>query len=127
MKLHALIARLIISTVCIIIIIASSIIMTMIVRNPLEYHVGLTRYSSLLHLSIFIRRDLIWYCSVPEDDSFSTRPGAQFKTKGAVAVGFILFGSSFLFVNSHLTAHQENVKDRVKALKKISAMLNLHP
>ena len=78
-----------------------------------------------LHLSIFIRRDLIWYCSIPEDDSFSTRPGAQFKTKGAVAVGFILFGTSFLFVNSHLTAHQENVKDRVKDLKKISAMLNL--
>ena len=44
---------------------------------------------------------------------------------GAVAVGFILFGTSFLFVNSHLTAHQENVKDRVKDLKKISAMLNL--
>ena len=78
-----------------------------------------------LHLSIFIRRDLIWYMSIPEDDSFSTRPGAQFKTKGAVAVGFILFGTSFLFVNSHLTAHQENVKDRVKDLKKISAMLNL--
>lgn len=40
-------------------------------------------------------------------------------------MGFILFGTSFLFVNSHLTAHQENVKDRVKDLKKISAMLNL--
>ena len=78
-----------------------------------------------LHLSVFLRRDLIWYCSVPEDESFSTRPGAQFKTKGAVAIGFILFGTSFLFVNSHLTAHQDNVKDRVKDLKKISAMLNL--
>ena len=30
-----------------------------------------------------------------------------------------------MFVNSHLTAHQENVKDRVKDLKKIYAMLNL--
>eukprot|EP00090_Calanus_glacialis_P024250 TRINITY_DN37662_c0_g1_i1.p1 TRINITY_DN37662_c0_g1~~TRINITY_DN37662_c0_g1_i1.p1 ORF type:complete len:731 (-),score=111.96 TRINITY_DN37662_c0_g1_i1:103-2295(-) len=78
-----------------------------------------------LHLTVFIRRDLIWYCSIPEDDSFSTRPGAQFKTKGAVAVAFILFGTSFMFVNSHLTAHQENVKDRVKDLKKIYAMLNL--
>jgi len=78
-----------------------------------------------LHLSIFIRRDLIWYCSIPEDDSFSTRPGAQFKTKGAVAVGFIIFGTSFMFVNSHLTAHQDNVKDRVRDLKKIYAMLNL--
>ena len=30
-----------------------------IVRNPLEYHVGKTRYSSLLHLSIFIAPALI--------------------------------------------------------------------
>lgn len=78
-----------------------------------------------LHLTVFLRRDLIWYCSIPEDDSFSTRPGAQFKTKGAVAVSFLLFGTSFIFVNSHLTAHTENVKDRVKDLKKIYAMLNL--
>ncbi len=78
-----------------------------------------------LHLSVFLRRDLIWFCSIPEVDSFSTRPGAQFKTKGAVAIAFILFGTSFLFVNSHLTAHEENVKDRVRDLKKINAMLNL--
>ena len=35
----------------------------------------------IIILFITIRRDLIWYCSIPEDDSFSTRPGAQFKTK----------------------------------------------
>ena len=63
-----------------------------------------------LHLSVFLRRDLIWFCSIPEVDSFSTRPGSQFKTKGAVAMAFILFGTSFLFVNSHLTAHEENVR-----------------
>ena len=78
-----------------------------------------------LHLAIFLRRDLIWFCSVPDVDQFSTRPGAQFKTKGAVAVGFILFGTSFLFVNAHLTAHQENTRDRIKDLKKLNAVLNL--
>ena len=78
-----------------------------------------------LHIAIFMRRDLIWFCSVPDVDSFSTRPGSQFKTKGAVAVGFILFGTSFLFVNAHLTAHQENTKDRIKDLKKLNAVLNL--
>ena len=78
-----------------------------------------------LHLAIFIKRDLIWFCSVPEVDSFSTRPGANFKTKGAVAIAFILFGTSFLFVNCHLTAHQDNVQDRIKDLTKINSMLNL--
>ena len=78
-----------------------------------------------LHLAIFLRRDLIWFCSIPDVDSFSTRPGAQFKTKGAVAVAFILFGTSFLFVNAHLTAHQENTRDRIKDLKKLNAVLNL--
>ena len=59
---------------------------------------------------MFLRRDLVWFCSIPEVDSFSTRPGTQFKTKGAVGMAFILFGTSFLFVNSHLTAHEENVR-----------------
>jgi hypothetical protein len=78
-----------------------------------------------LHQAVFLRRDLIWYCSIPETDSFNTRPGAQFRTKGAVAIAFLIFGTSFLFVNSHLTAHQENTRDRLKDLKKINAMLNL--
>ena len=47
-----------ISIVCIVII-NSTIKMMVIVRNPLEYHVGKTRYSSLLHLSIFIAPALI--------------------------------------------------------------------
>ncbi len=78
-----------------------------------------------LHQAVFLRRDLIWYCSIPETDSFNTRPGSQFRTKGAVATAFLLFGTSFLFVNSHLTAHAENTKDRIKDLRKINAMLNL--
>ena len=78
-----------------------------------------------LHQAIFLRRDLIWYCSVPDTDSFNTRPASQFRTKGAIATAFMLFGTSFLFVNSHLTAHTENTKDRIKDVKKINAMLNL--
>ena len=37
----------------------------------------------------------------------------------------MLFGTSFLFVNAHLTAHQENTRDRIKDLKKLNAVLNL--
>lgn len=89
-------------------------------------HVLFHSYSlGTLHQAIFLRRDLIWYCSVPETESINTRPGSQFKTKGAIATGFLLFGTSFLFVNSHLTAHEENIKDRIKDLKRINAMLSL--
>lgn len=35
-----------------------------------------------LHLCAFIRRDLIWFCSVPEDACFSVRAATAFRTKG---------------------------------------------
>ncbi|GLV34574.1 Inositol polyphosphate 5-phosphatase E [Carabus blaptoides fortunei] len=78
-----------------------------------------------LHLAVFLRRDLIWYCSLPEDASFSVRPGTAFRTKGAVAIAFVLFGTSFLFVTAHLTAHQEKVKERVSDIKRIIRSLEL--
>nr|XP_022916471.1 72 kDa inositol polyphosphate 5-phosphatase isoform X2 [Onthophagus taurus] len=78
-----------------------------------------------LHLAIFLRRDLIWYCSVPEESYISVRPGTAFRTKGAVACSFMVFGTSFLFVNTHLTAHQEKVKERVSDVKKIVNSLDL--
>lgn len=78
-----------------------------------------------LHLVVFIRRDLIWFCSLPEDDSFSVRPGTAFRTKGAVAISFYLFGTSFLFVTSHLTAHQAKVKERVQDIRRIINSLDL--
>ncbi|PSN30511.1 hypothetical protein C0J52_17662 [Blattella germanica] len=78
-----------------------------------------------LHLAIFIRRDLLWYCSVPEESSFSVRPGTAFKTKGAVAIAFMLFGTSFLFITSHLTAHLEKVKERIQDVRRIVRSLDL--
>ena len=78
-----------------------------------------------LHLALFLRRDLIWFCSVPEDDNFSTRPGTAFRTKGAVALAVMLFGTSFLFVTAHLTAHQDKVKERVNDIKRIVRNLEL--
>lgn len=84
-----------------------------------------SHYLGTLHLTIFIRRDLIWFCSLPEDDDLSVRPGTAFRTKGAVAISFALFGSSFLFVTAHLTAHQEKVKERVSDIKRIIRSIDL--
>ncbi|XP_068631973.1 inositol polyphosphate 5-phosphatase E [Battus philenor] len=82
-------------------------------------------YLGTIHLTVFIRRDLIWYCSLPEDASLSVRPGTAFRTKGAVAISFALFGSTFLFVTAHLTAHQEKVKERVSDIKRIIRSIDL--
>ncbi|XP_075973430.1 inositol-3-phosphate synthase isoform X2 [Anticarsia gemmatalis] len=82
-------------------------------------------YLGTIHLMIFIRRDLIWFCSLPEDASLSVRPGTAFRTKGAVAISFALFGSTYLFVTAHLTAHQEKVKERVSDIKRIIRSIDL--
>ncbi|XP_073945227.1 inositol-3-phosphate synthase isoform X2 [Choristoneura fumiferana] len=82
-------------------------------------------YLGTIHLTVFIRRDLIWFCSLPEDASLSVRPGTAFRTKGAVAISFALFGSTFLFVTAHLTAHQEKVKERVSDIKRIIRSIDL--
>ncbi|XP_046403699.1 uncharacterized protein LOC124169212 isoform X2 [Ischnura elegans] len=89
-------------------------------------HVLLHSHSlGTLHLAVFVRRDLLWFCSVAEDGSMSTRPGKAFRTKGAIAIGFLLFGTSFLFITSHLTAHTERVKDRIHDIRRISTSIDL--
>jgi len=64
-------------------------------------------------------------CPVAEDSSYSVRPGTAFKTKGAVAIGFMLFGTSYLFITTHLTAHLDKVKERIQDVKRIVRSLDL--
>ncbi|VDQ09861.1 unnamed protein product [Trichobilharzia regenti] len=52
-----------------------------------------------LALMIFLNRDLIWYTSVPQSVGVTTT--AAVRTKGAVAICFILFGTSILFLSAH--------------------------
>ncbi|KAG8188199.1 hypothetical protein JTE90_021221 [Oedothorax gibbosus] len=79
----------------------------------------------VLHLALFVRRDLLWFCSEPEEASVATRPGTMVKTKGAVAVSFQFFGTSFLFLNSHLAAHEQRLKERLSDYEKIVSSLDL--
>lgn len=53
------------------------------------------------------------------------RPGSSFRTKGAIAVGFYLFGTTFLFITCHLTAHQDKVKERLHDIRRIVKSLDL--
>ncbi|XP_075704130.1 phosphatidylinositol polyphosphate 5-phosphatase type IV-like isoform X2 [Rhinoderma darwinii] len=56
----------------------------------------------VLYLTIFIRRELIWFCSEVEHTHVTTRLFHHVKTKGALSVAFTVFGTSFLFINSHM-------------------------
>lgn len=78
-----------------------------------------------LHLAVFIKRDLIWFCTVPEDDLVQTRAVTMVKTKGAIAVSFNFFGTSFLFINSHFAPGDGKKKDRLDDYSRIIKQLNL--
>ncbi|XP_043576578.1 phosphatidylinositol polyphosphate 5-phosphatase type IV isoform X1 [Chiloscyllium plagiosum] len=67
----------------------------------------------VLQLSLFIRRDLIWFCSEVEQATVTTRIVSQIKTKGAVAISFTFFGTSFLFITSHFTSGQGKIYERM--------------
>ncbi|XP_036892491.1 phosphatidylinositol polyphosphate 5-phosphatase type IV isoform X2 [Sturnira hondurensis] len=66
-----------------------------------------------LHVSVLIRRDLIWFCSEVESCTVTTRIVSQIKTKGALGVGFTFFGTSFLFITSHFTSGDGKVSERL--------------
>ncbi|XP_018606340.1 phosphatidylinositol polyphosphate 5-phosphatase type IV isoform X2 [Scleropages formosus] len=79
----------------------------------------------VLYLSIFVRRDLIWFCSEVEHATVTTRIISQIKTKGAVGVGFTFFGTSFLFITSHFTSGDTKVYERILDYNKIIEALTL--
>lgn len=79
----------------------------------------------VLYLSVFVRRDLIWFCSEVEHATVTTRIISQIKTKGAVGVGFTFFGTSFLFITSHFTSGDSKVYERILDYNKIIEALGL--
>ncbi|XP_020775661.2 phosphatidylinositol polyphosphate 5-phosphatase type IV-like [Boleophthalmus pectinirostris] len=90
------------------------------------YYVMLyTASHGVLYLSIFVRRDLIWFCSEVEHATVTTRIISQIKTKGAVGISFTLFGTSFLFITSHFTSGYSKVYERILDYNKIIEALAL--
>ncbi|XP_047447465.1 phosphatidylinositol polyphosphate 5-phosphatase type IV [Mugil cephalus] len=90
------------------------------------YYVTLYAAShGVLYLTVFVRRDLIWFCSDVEHATVTTRIISQIKTKGAVGLAFIFFGTSFLFITSHFTSGDAKVYERVLDYNKIIEALAL--
>lgn len=81
----------------------------------------------VLHLALFVRRDLIWFCSTPEESVYNSRsmPTNMIKTKGAVSIAFRFFGTSFMFTNCHFPAHENRLKDRIDEYQRIINSIDL--
>ncbi|XP_038558339.1 phosphatidylinositol polyphosphate 5-phosphatase type IV [Micropterus salmoides] len=79
----------------------------------------------VLYLTVFLRRDLIWFCSEVEHATVTTRIISQIKTKGAVGIAFTFFGTSFLFITSHFTSGDAKVYERILDYNKIVEALAL--
>ncbi|KAM9116954.1 phosphatidylinositol polyphosphate 5-phosphatase type IV isoform 2-T2 [Pangshura tecta] len=79
----------------------------------------------VLYMSVFIRRDLIWFCSEVEYATVTTRIVSQIKTKGALGICFTFFGTSFLFITSHFTSGDGKVYERILDYNKIIQALEL--
>ena len=78
----------------------------------------------VLQMSVFVRRELVWFCSKVEEDNVATRVAPKIKTKGALAMCFKIFGTSFLFINSHFTSHEGKLQERLNDYNSICN--NLH-
>ncbi|PAA87754.1 hypothetical protein BOX15_Mlig022913g2 [Macrostomum lignano] len=76
-----------------------------------------------LLLAIFLRRDLIWFVSVPDTSFLSTR--VAMATKGCAAICFTLFGTSMLFISSHFKHDDANFEKRIHDYQKIITRLDL--
>uniref|UniRef100_A0A7N8WLW3 Phosphatidylinositol polyphosphate 5-phosphatase type IV n=1 Tax=Mastacembelus armatus TaxID=205130 RepID=A0A7N8WLW3_9TELE len=79
----------------------------------------------VLYLTVFVRRDLIWFCSEVEHATVTTRIISQIKTKGAVGIAFTFFGTSFLFITSHFTSGDAKIYERILDYNKIVEALGL--
>ncbi|XP_054853515.1 phosphatidylinositol polyphosphate 5-phosphatase type IV isoform X2 [Eublepharis macularius] len=79
----------------------------------------------VLYMSIFLRRDLIWFCSEVEYATVTTRIVSQIKTKGTLGICFTFFGTSFLFITSHFTSGDGKVYERVLDYNKTIQALSL--
>ncbi|CAF1254888.1 unnamed protein product [Rotaria sordida] len=61
-----------------------------------------------LSLCIFLRRELMWHCTKPEEDIVRFRIIHPIRTKASLAVTFNIFATSFMIINSHFEAGDDS-------------------
>ncbi|CAF0870003.1 unnamed protein product [Brachionus calyciflorus] len=90
-------------------------------------HVKLSSYyHGSIGITIFVKRELIWFCSIVEYEHINFRPvQAPSRTKASVLVTFQLFGTLMCFICSHFAAGEGNLDTRVQNYKQTIENLKL--
>ena len=65
-----------------------------------------------IQMEVFLRRELLPFVSDVRRDAVSCGIGNVFGNKGSVGVAFTCAGAKLCFLNAHLAAHTEKVKQR---------------
>lgn len=75
-------------------------------------------------LSVFVRNELAIAVSTVRSDTANVGLGGVGGNKGAIGVRFSVFDTEFVFVNSHLAAHQKEVNRRNNDFSSIASSLH---
>jgi phosphatidylinositol-bisphosphatase len=81
---------------------------------------------SAIHVMVFLHRDLWAYCWNIKTGLVATGFANWVGNKGGTQVGFNLGHTSILFINAHLAAHANKMKERTQSLARILMESPLH-
>jgi hypothetical protein len=90
-----------------------------------QYVLAHSHALGVIQLCCLIRQDILPAVSKIESAHVATKMGGVMQTKGGVGICFDFRGTSFLFIDSHLAAHQSNIKDRNSDFRTICRNLGL--
>eukprot|EP00931_Biecheleriopsis_adriatica_P096938 TRINITY_DN7067_c0_g1_i1.p1 TRINITY_DN7067_c0_g1~~TRINITY_DN7067_c0_g1_i1.p1 ORF type:complete len:565 (-),score=114.12 TRINITY_DN7067_c0_g1_i1:39-1703(-) len=74
-----------------------------------------------IHLMVFVHRHLWKYCGPVQKAQVATGFANWIGNKGGTQVGFTIGHTSILFVNAHLPAHANKMKERTQSFSRILA------
>ncbi|CAG8480309.1 4361_t:CDS:2 [Acaulospora colombiana] len=84
-----------------------------------EYVLVKTETMAALHLAVFVWKQCHDFVRDYQHDGVATGFANLFGNKGGIGISLLFGSTSFCFINSHLTAHQDKVQERNNDVKKI--------
>lgn len=84
-----------------------------------EYRMIGSNTMSAVHLMLFLHRSLWKYCAEVETCHVATGFANVIGNKGSTQVAFRLGNTKLLFMNNHLAAHAEKMKERTESMHRI--------